>query len=471
MASIIQIRRDTAANWTATDPILAVGEIGYETNTGKLKIGDGLTIWSLIIYYSSAPLSTNQIDAITGSNTPSSLNVFATMLDIAGLVTTYAGLSDVNLTSLSNGETVKYDSGTGMWINTSFPSGISGLTATYIPVATSSSTIGDSTLTVAAIVVVSGSTMTGDILFTAGKGIDTTATGGTDILNIGATNADVVNIGRSGGTVNILGAVLNEYETNAYVTDKLITLNSGGAVASASATGFEIEENAIITGYIKTSATRNGFEILTPAIAYKATLLFTSLTADKIFTFPNNSGTFALLTDIPTLGSLGGQPLSTNLTSLSGLTYASSSFVKMTGANTFTLDTSAYITLTALSSSATGLTYTNGTGVFSLTALYVIPTTTEESNWNTAYANVITTFTTIGSSGAATLGSNTLNIPNYTLAGLSGQPLATNLTSLSGLAYASASFVKMTAAGTFGLDTNVYLTGTDFSGLFLLMGA
>jgi hypothetical protein len=38
------------------------------------------------------------------------------------------------------------------------------------------------------------------------------------------------------------------------------------------------------------------------------------------------------------------------------------------------------------------------------------------------------------------------------------QPLATNLTSLSGLTYASTSFVKMTAAGTFALDTNTYIT-------------
>jgi len=44
-----------------------------------------------------------------------------------------------------------------------------------------------------------------------------------------------------------------------------------------------------------------------------------------------------------------------------------------------------YIPLTALSSSATGLTYTNTTGVFSLTSGYVIPTTTQETDWNTAY--------------------------------------------------------------------------------------
>jgi hypothetical protein len=66
--------------------------------------------------------------------------------------------------------------------------------------------------------------------------------------------------------------------------------------------------------------------------------------------------------------------------------------------------------------------------------------------------------TTTGSSGASTFAANVLNIPNYTLSGLGGQPLATNLTSISALTFASTSFVKMTAAGTFALDTNTYLT-------------
>lgn len=45
---------------------------------------------------------------------------------------------------------------------------------------------------------------------------------------------------------------------------------------------------------------------------------------------------------------------------------------------------------------------------------------TSSSNWNTAYTNRITSLTTTGNSGAATLISNTLNIPTYTLAGLGG---------------------------------------------------
>lgn len=45
------------------------------------------------------------------------------------------------------------------------------------------------------------------------------------------------------------------------------------------------------------------------------------------------------------MAGLGGQASSANLTSLAGLTYASTSFVKMTGANTFALDTATYLTV------------------------------------------------------------------------------------------------------------------------------
>lgn len=43
-------RRDTAANWTAANPTLASGEFGYETDTGKLKLGDGATAWNSLPY-------------------------------------------------------------------------------------------------------------------------------------------------------------------------------------------------------------------------------------------------------------------------------------------------------------------------------------------------------------------------------------------------------------------------------------
>lgn len=46
----IQHRRDSAADWTSTNPTLAEGEWGYETDTGKAKIGDGATTWTSLAY-------------------------------------------------------------------------------------------------------------------------------------------------------------------------------------------------------------------------------------------------------------------------------------------------------------------------------------------------------------------------------------------------------------------------------------
>ncbi len=53
MADIIQLRRDTAANWTSVDPTLADGEMGIETDTLKQKIGDGSTAWTGLSYLAS----------------------------------------------------------------------------------------------------------------------------------------------------------------------------------------------------------------------------------------------------------------------------------------------------------------------------------------------------------------------------------------------------------------------------------
>lgn len=46
----LQLRRDTAANWTSANPTLAAGQPGYETDTGRVKIGDGSTAWTSLAY-------------------------------------------------------------------------------------------------------------------------------------------------------------------------------------------------------------------------------------------------------------------------------------------------------------------------------------------------------------------------------------------------------------------------------------
>lgn len=48
MTTRIKFRRDTASNWTASNPILAEGEPGLETDTHKLKYGNGTSTWTVL---------------------------------------------------------------------------------------------------------------------------------------------------------------------------------------------------------------------------------------------------------------------------------------------------------------------------------------------------------------------------------------------------------------------------------------
>lgn len=53
----LQVRRGSANSWTVTDPnvVLSAGEIGYETDTGRFKIGDGTTVWNSLDYNNVVP--------------------------------------------------------------------------------------------------------------------------------------------------------------------------------------------------------------------------------------------------------------------------------------------------------------------------------------------------------------------------------------------------------------------------------
>lgn len=47
----IQLRRDSAVDWSKTNPVLLVGEAGYEWEFKRLKIGDGITPYHDLLYY------------------------------------------------------------------------------------------------------------------------------------------------------------------------------------------------------------------------------------------------------------------------------------------------------------------------------------------------------------------------------------------------------------------------------------
>lgn len=93
MAALIQLRRDTTANWESQDTTLSNGEIGLDTTLNKFKIGDGTTAWTSLGYY-------EDLDALTS-------------LDVGGVFTTDALVENrETITSSSNAITADAEAAT-----------------------------------------------------------------------------------------------------------------------------------------------------------------------------------------------------------------------------------------------------------------------------------------------------------------------------------------------------------------------
>jgi len=124
-------RKDTAANWTAANPILLSGEIGYETDTKKFKIGNGSTAWNSLAYLpipdgsGNLTITGNLEIGSTGSLTfeGSTADGFETTLavtnptadrtitlpDVTGTVVTTGDTGSVTSTMIANGTIVDAD--------------------------------------------------------------------------------------------------------------------------------------------------------------------------------------------------------------------------------------------------------------------------------------------------------------------------------------------------------------------------
>ena len=70
MSYLIQVRSDTSANWKTANPILAVGEIGFATDTKDMKIGDGVTAWNSPGGPAPVGLPSGVISQFAGSTAP-----------------------------------------------------------------------------------------------------------------------------------------------------------------------------------------------------------------------------------------------------------------------------------------------------------------------------------------------------------------------------------------------------------------
>lgn len=65
--TIIKHRHDTAANWTSVNPVLAIGELGLETDTNLFKFGDGTSTWTALSYPNTSQVLRQYVKNSSGS--------------------------------------------------------------------------------------------------------------------------------------------------------------------------------------------------------------------------------------------------------------------------------------------------------------------------------------------------------------------------------------------------------------------
>jgi hypothetical protein len=216
MAIQIQLRRGTASQWTTANTLLAQGEIGLETDTSKLKLGDGSTLWNSLSYFSAG----SGVTAVTATSP----------------VASSGGLTPVISLSSGYGDTLNpYASKTANFVLAA-PNGSAGVPTFRAVVAADIPTLNQNT-TGSAATLTTGRTLaiTGDLAYTS-----TSFDGSANVTAAGTlatVNTNVGSFTNATLTVNGKGLITAASSGTAPVTSVTATspvLSSGGATPDIS---------------------------------------------------------------------------------------------------------------------------------------------------------------------------------------------------------------------------------------------
>jgi hypothetical protein len=209
----IQLKRGLAAQWTASTTVLLSGEIGYETDTDKFKIGNGTSLWTSLPYFNGN---------LTGSN----LN----------------DLADVTITSAANGDFLRWN-GTA-WINDA--------------VNLSTDTVGDY---VGSLVAGTGVTLANN----SGEGATPTVTVDTSVIQARVANVTDTEIGYLDGVTSAIQTQLDtKSPTNSPTFTGTVTLPDNTVALGTKTSGDYVASLVAGTGV---TLTNNSGETATPTVA------------------------------------------------------------------------------------------------------------------------------------------------------------------------------------------------------------
>lgn len=237
--AIIQIRRGTAAAWTAENPILEAGEFGLETDTGKTKIGNGSTVWNSLVYNY---VTYAQIDT-TGASVGQALIHNGTKFVPGAATTTLDTLTDVTAPSPTTGDFLKWN-GTA-WVNDDIDLG-TDTTGNYVA----------------------------DV--TAGTGVTVTHTpgeGSSPTIAIGqavATNSNVTfNDVTVSGNLTVSGTSTTINTEIVTINDNIIVLNNNVTETPSENAGIEVERGSLTNVAILWNETTDKWQFTNDGITYE----------------------------------------------------------------------------------------------------------------------------------------------------------------------------------------------------------
>jgi|TARA_R110000744_G_C19329554_1_gene558438 hypothetical protein len=224
MATQIQLRRDTAADWTSNNPTLAAGEFGWESDSNRFKIGDGSAAWTSLSYADT--LKTLGDILVNGSTISAPSNGDLT-LTTSGTGNINLGEFIVNGTTLSSSDSSSININEGLIVdgalNVSGTATLSGATNLSSTLAVPSGLTTLSTLSVTSTTSLVGTTTIDNLTFN-----DNT---------IGSSSNADINL-TPGGTGNVVAGGL--------------TFN-GTTMSAADSSSININEGLIVDGTLNVS--------------------------------------------------------------------------------------------------------------------------------------------------------------------------------------------------------------------------